>query len=372
MLILPLNDIVKNYDVIILGAGAAGLFCASLLNDKKTLVLEHNSGPGKKILISGGGRCNFTNKEVKFNDFTSQNLHFFKSALTRFPPENFVELVKKYQIPYYEKKLGQLFCKNSAHDILQMLMSECTKAQFVFHAKNISVQWKEDKFWIESSQGDFTCEKLVVATGGLSLPLLGASDLGHKIAKQFGHKIIPASPALVPFLTNAFPDLAGISTVAQISTGDFTVTEDILITHKGLSGPAILKASLYWEHSTPVIINWLPTLTKAPANMNVIKELLPKRLFDFFHEKYGEHLYEKLTHFSLLPSGTEGFRKAEVTKGGVDTAHVSSKTMESKLRSGLFFIGEVIDVTGQLGGYNFQWAWASAHAAAEVLRTISF
>jgi len=376
-------------DIVIIGAGAAGLMCASIIGeDKNVYVLEHNKTPGKKILISGGGRCNFTNIHSSFDDFVSSNPHFFKSALSSYSPHDFVELVEKYKIPYFEKKLGQLFCKNSAKDVLYALVSECEKAgvNFRYCEKDLKVSYYDGFFLIQNDHVLIKAPNLVIATGGLSIPSIGASDIGYRIAKQFGHKIIATRPALVPFKDDHFEGLSGISAIVEIKTGRYSIKEDILITHRGLSGPAVLKASLHWNSGDKVIINWLPELDLekliyANKKQNIVTLLshhLPKRLAQHFGAKLGtaldtskkdiESLIEQVTRFEFIPQGTEGLKKAEVTVGGVDTSKISSKTMESNLSPGLYFIGEVLDVTGQLGGHNFQWAWASGKAAGKALK----
>ena len=375
-------------DIAIIGAGAAGLMCASTIgNGKKVHVIEHNKSPGKKILISGGGRCNFTNIHSSFDDFVSKNPHFFKSALSNYSPYDFIDLIEKYKIPYFEKKLGQLFCKNSAKDVLAALLNECKEAgvNFLYGQNDLKIRDMDDHFLIQNDKIYLTAKKLVVATGGLSIPTIGASDLGFRMAKKFGHKIILTRPALVPFIDDHLSGLSGISAVVEIKTNKFSVKEDILITHRGFSGPAILKASLHWNSGDKLTINWMPEIdlekliygNKKMGIEKLISEHLPNRLAAHFCEGMGsaidtskkniEALIKNITKFEFIPQGTEGYKKAEVTVGGVDTSKISSKTMESKLRPGLFFIGEVLDVTGQLGGHNFQWAWASGKAAGKAL-----
>jgi predicted Rossmann fold flavoprotein len=375
-------------DIVVIGAGAAGLMCASTIGrEKKVHVIEHNKTPGKKILISGGGRCNFTNIHSSFDDFVSNNPHFFKSALSSYSPYDFIDLIEKYKIPYFEKKLGQLFCKNSAKEVLAALLNECKEAEvkFLYGQKDLKIRDMDNYFLIQNEKVYLTTKKLVIATGGLSIPTIGATDLGYRVAKKFGHKIIPTRPALVPFKDDNFIGLSGISAIVEIKTNKFSVKEDILITHKGFSGPAILKASLHWNSGDKITINWMPALdleklifgNKRVGIEKLLSEHLPNRLAAHFCEGMGsamdtskkdiEALIKNITKFEFIPQGTEGYKKAEVTVGGVDTAKISSKTMESKLRPGLFFIGEVLDVTGQLGGHNFQWAWASGKAAGKVL-----
>ena len=380
----------KSHQVIVVGAGAAGMMVGGLIAKEgiSTLVLEHNSSAGKKILISGGGRCNFTNLHSNPNDFYSNNPHFCKSALANYGPEDFLKLVEDYKIGYFEKKLGQLFCKTSAKKINQMLLDELAKykAQIEYNIGPLEVKKIEEKFILNDGSYEYSAQKLVVATGGLSIPPIGASDWGYRVAKQFNHKIIPTFPALVPFLHQGFSNLAGISLIAKVRTEKFEVTEDLLFTHKGFSGPAILKASLHWISGAEVIIDFLPSGKILNSNkgelINSLKETFPLRLAEQIITECGFSksmdignmrkedklkLEKFVHHYSFVPTGTEGFRKAEVTKGGVDTSDISSKTMESKNEKGLYFIGEVLDVTGQLGGHNFQWAWASAYAASQAI-----
>ena len=382
------------FDVIIIGAGAAGLFCAieAGKRGRKALVLEHNAQVARKIIISGGGRCNFTNINAKAENFISRNPHFCKSALARYTPNDFVELVKKHKITFYEKKLGQLFCRESSRLIVEMLVEECRKAKVEIRL-NCSVKEvsKDNLFSVETNQGKFTCESLIIATGGLSIPKLGATDFGYRIAKQFGLKIVETLPALVPFVfKNNFPasfkNLAGVSLDADISYGKESFRENILFTHKGLSGPAVLQISSYWTHGKSVTIDLLPTKNalKILQNSrdskkelaNFLSEFLPNRFASVFCEtvikskplkNYSDSeltdIAEKLNNWQLAFDETEGYQKAEVTRGGVSTDELSSKTMEVTRVKGLYFIGEVVDVTGWLGGYNFQWAWSSGWCA---------
>lgn len=384
------------FDVIIIGAGAAGLFCAieAGKRGRKVLVLEHNANVGRKIIISGGGRCNFTNINTKAENFISQNPHFCKSALARYTPQNFVELVKKHNIAFYEKKLGQLFCRESSRLIVEMLLDECRRAKVEIRL-NCSVKEvsKDDLFKIETNQGKFTCESLTIATGGLSIPKLGATDFGYRIAKQFGVKIVETRPALVPFVfQNNFPasfkNLAGVSIDADISYDTESFRENILFTHKGLSGPAVLQISSYWTRGKSVTIDLLPTKNvleilqdsrdSKKELANFLSEFLPNRFASVFCEtvikskplkNYSDSeladIAEKLNAWQITFDETEGYQKAEVTRGGVSTDELSSKTMEATRVKGLYFIGEVVDVTGWLGGYNFQWAWSSAFAAGQ-------
>lgn len=385
----------QHFDIIIIGAGAAGLMCAHFAseNGKSIAVLEHNKQIGRKILISGGGRCNFTNLEVNSTDFYCENPHFVKSALSRFSPWDFISMVIEDGIPYEEKKLGQLFCTKSAKDINALLMKRITKENItlLLNQKNLEVEKVGEQFHIKNEQNAFSCEKLVIATGGLSVPPIGATDFGHKLAKRFGHKIIPMVPALVGFKIEGTSDLSGVSLVGRITTkSGYSITEDILLTHKGLSGPASLKASLYWNSGEPLEVDWLPSqniLELATKEQGATK--LDKFLSKYFPNRFAEKILEDLsfqaTNIASLkkeqsaeleqiihrriynPTGTEGFRKAEATRGGVDTKDISSKTLESTLCPNLYFIGEVLDVTGMLGGYNFQWAWASGHACGKAI-----
>ena len=381
-------------DVIILGGGAAGLFCASVAaqRGRKAVLLEHAEKVGKKILISGGGRCNFTNLHTKPENFLSQNPNFAKSALARFTPQDFIALVRKHDIAFHEKKLGQLFCDGSAQQIVELLLQECAAATIKVHCEVKSIQ-KRDAFVVETNQGTFTSESLVIATGGVSIPKMGATDFGYRVAKQFGLKLVHPKPALVPFTLppnelNTFSELSGVSVDALVSLGKQQFRENILFTHRGLSGPAILQISSYWNPGQAVSLNLLPDENLAESlalhqtsNMNFATWLgthLPQRFAKAwatlqaadkplrqFNPKELSRLADQLQHWQLTPNGTEGFAKAEVTSGGVDTHELSSKTMEASKVPGLYFIGEVVDVTGHLGGFNFQWAWASGNAAGQ-------
>lgn len=382
------------YDVIVIGGGASGLFVSSLLGKqgKKTLLIEHNKEFGKKILISGGGRCNFTNANSTPEDFFGKNRHFHKSALSGYKPSDFIDLLKKYKIEWYEKKDGQLFCKESAAQVRDMLVRECetnnVKLLTSCHVKSIE---HDHYYHLESTKGDFKSENVVIATGGLSIAPIGATDFGHRIASQFGHKLINPEPALVPFvLEPSFSELSGVSLPAKVTTGKNEITEDLLFTHKGMSGPAILKISLYWNIGDKIKIDFTLGRVRedflkgvgAKTILNALALSAPKRFVEYILEELNvdkdkkvnetskkdlNKIYDFLSNFSFTPARTEGFRKAEVTRGGVDVSKISSKTMESNLQKGLFFIGEVLDVTGQLGGFNFQWAWASAYACAQGL-----
>ncbi len=387
------------FDSIIIGAGAAGLFCAftAAQRGRRVLLLEHAAQVGKKILISGGGRCNFTNLYAAPENYLSANRHFHKAALARYTPHDFIELVKRHGIRYHEKKLGQLFCDDSAQQIVDLLLRECSDANVTIRTacQVHDVTKSGDHFTIATNQGTFECNAVVIATGGLSIPQMGATDFGYRVARQFGLRIETPRPALVPFTLNEtdrarFAPLSGVSIEALVSldkAGDnASFRENILVTHKGLSGPAILQISSYWQAGQSVALNLLPDtealawLTAERLNQKELKTLLaqhwPQRFAQAWAAAYAQakplnqysnkelnQLAAQLNHWQLAPDGTEGFRKAEVTAGGVSTAELSSKTMEARRVPGLYFIGEVVDVTGWLGGYNFQWAWASAHAA---------
>ena len=386
-----------NFDVIIIGAGAAGLFCASVAGarGRKVLVLEKSAKVGQKILISGGGRCNFTNREVAPKNYVSQNPHFCKSALARYPPQDFIELVERHNIEYYEKKLGQLFCRDSARLIVQMLVDECERCAVEIRT-NCAVETVEklgDGFLIKTSNGEFQSESLVIATGGLSFPKIGATDFGLKIARQFNLKIVNPRPALVPLIFNAdelraFGELAGISLNVAAKFGDAEFRENVLFTHRGFSGPAVLQISNYWQPNNAISFDLLPetdALELLQANraskqslVNFLSQRLPNRFVEKFCAQLGaakpldklsnkelETTAAKLRDWRIKFTETEGWHKAEVMLGGVSTDELSSKTMAAKAVENLYFIGEVVDVTGWLGGYNFQWAWASGFAAAQ-------
>ena len=387
------------WDVVIIGGGAAGLFCAieAGKRGRKVLVLEHSERVGKKIAISGGGRCNFTNIHTSPENFLSANPHFCKSALARYTPADFISLVEKHGIRYHEKKLGQLFCDGSSQQIIDLLLGECNaaKVEIRLGCQVTSLQ-KETSFRIETNQGTLTSSSLVIATGGLSIAPLGATDFGYRVARQFGLHIEAPRPGLVPLTLTSqvqkqLSRLSGISIDSLVSccgqdSPEFR--ENILITHRGLSGPAILQISSYWQRDTPVSINLLPdenVLDLLSSDQSSDMELasllsrrLPRRFAQAWCELYADSkplrqfnsielvvISKKLQDMQIVPSGTEGFKKAEVTAGGVSTAELSSRTMEARRVSGLYFIGEVVDVTGQLGGYNFQWAWASGYAAGK-------
>ncbi|HYO99284.1 MAG TPA: NAD(P)/FAD-dependent oxidoreductase [Pyrinomonadaceae bacterium] len=384
-------------DVIIIGGGAAGLFCAieAGKRGRRVLVLEHAGQVGKKIAISGGGRCNFTNTNTSAANFISANPHFAKSALARYTPADFVALVERHGIAYHEKKLGQLFCDGSSRQIIAMLLAECQAAAVEIRCGcRVRRIERTDKFRVETDQGSFSSRSLVVATGGLSIPQLGATDFGYRIARQFDIQIQPTKPALVPLTLPAatqtsFADLSGVSldAVAECCGAEFR--ENILVTHRGLSGPAILQVSSYWQPDENINLNLLPDmdaqglLREHRHSESEVATLLgqywPRRFAQAwcklyapagkplrqFSEREREALAAKLQHWQIMPAGTEGYKKAEVTAGGVATGELSSRTMEATRVPGLYFIGEVVDVTGQLGGYNFQWAWASGYAAGQ-------
>jgi len=383
------------FDAVILGAGAAGLMCAieAGKRGRRVAVLERAGGPGKKILISGGGRCNFTNLHCQPENFLSANQHFAKSALARYSPSDFIALVEKHRIPYHEKALGQLFCDRSAREILDMLEAECRAAgvQIISNC-NIREVRRNDRFLVRAELDEFQAPALVVATGGLSIPKLGATSLGYDLARQFGLRIQPTKPALVPLVLEsrdraAYCDLAGVSADVFASTGHHEFREKMLITHRGLSGPAILQISSYWEPDRSIRIDLAPgrnvtdTIREAKvrnisAARVALQTVLPKRLATRWLDLHAPPTWtnEALTRLEseihswvLEPSGTEGYDKAEVTAGGVDTSELSSKTMEAKNVPGLYFVGEVVDVTGHLGGFNFQWAWSSGAAAGRAL-----
>lgn len=384
------------FDVIILGAGAAGLMCAieAGKRGRRVAVLELADRPGKKILISGGGRCNFTNIHCRPENFLSANPHFAKSALARYTPQNFLALVNKHGIAYHEKTLGQLFCDQSSRQILDMLLAECADTGVEIHL-GIRTEQIENAagFTLNTSKGKFQTSGLVVATGGLSIPKMGTTSFGYEIARQFGIKSVPTRPALVPLTLSPedcanLCDLSGVSTQVIASIGRQRFGEKMLITHRGLSGPAILQISSYWTWPHAIQLDLAPgkqlfTSMLASASgrdparaASLLREELPHRLADrlivlaqpaSWTNHAIQELETRLHRWPIIPSGTEGYEKAEVTVGGVDTNELSSATMECKRVPGLFFIGEVVDVTGHLGGFNFQWAWASGAAAGRAL-----
>lgn len=389
-------------DVVIIGASASGLMCAieAGKRGRKVIVLDHANKAGKKILMSGGGRCNFTNMDVDADNFISHNPHFCKSALSRYTQWDFIALVNEYNTPYHERDLGKLFCDDSAKDILNMLLAECKKAKVYIQLnsdiKNI-IKNDDESFVIDASSGRYRAMSLVIASGGLSIPKMCASPLGYKVADQFGHHIWPTSPGLVPFTLQPhdkekLETLSGISVECDVSNERIHFKENILFTHRGLSGPAILQISSYWQPGETIVINLLPDLdvaellkTRQTTQPNIklktlLSEMLPRRLLPslFVQEALDKPLQElssiriseitrQLQQWQLKPGGTEGYRTAEVTLGGVDCDELSSKTMQSNKVAGLYFIGEVVDVTGWLGGYNFQWAWSSGWCAGQVV-----
>ncbi|OGP03528.1 MAG: hypothetical protein A2Z91_07245 [Deltaproteobacteria bacterium GWA2_38_16] len=394
------------YDVIVIGGGAAGLMCAIQAGKRgrRTLIIDHAKKIGSKIIISGGGRCNFTNRQVTSEQYVSNNPHFCTSALSRFSPQDFIEWVKKHKIKFHEKKLGQLFCDHTAKDIVQMLIRECDRAhvEMGLGCSVSGIAKNQEQFEIKTTQGDFVSSSLVIATGGLSIPKLGASGFGYKIAKQFGLQMIPTHPALDGFMlgplkNNFFEKLAGVSMECIVSCNGESFRENILFTHKGVSGPAALQASLYWNKGDVVTLDLLPAFNSYEWLLknkklrprleikNLLSEMWPMRFSEFFCQGQckeegfshrplqeikdkGLELFSKKIHaWQITPWDTVGYQKAEVTRGGVDTHELSSKTMEAKKVKGLYFIGEVVDVTGQLGGYNFQWAWSSGWAAGQVV-----
>jgi predicted Rossmann fold flavoprotein len=392
----------QKYDVIILGAGAAGLMCAieAGKRGRRVLLLERADRIGKKILISGGGRCNFTNLHTSSENFLSANRHFAKSALARYTPADFVRLVEKHHIPYHEKKLGQLFCDRAASDITTMLEQECRDAgvEIRLNTKVSEVSKNEgpelDQFSVQADDAKFSAPRLVVATGGLSIAKIGATSFGYDLARQFGLKIESTRAALVPLVFSErdrkrWCDLAGVSTgiVASLRSTKQTFRENMLFTHHGLSGPAILQISSYWNSEEPILLDLAPDhnlmaelRTRGHRDESswkaLLKEILPRRLADRWLETYPlagnsdralADAERQLHSWEIMPEATEGYGKAEVTAGGVDTDEFSAKTMESRKVPGLFFIGEVVDVTGQLGGFNFQWAWASGFCAGQSL-----
>ncbi len=387
----------QRFDAIILGGGAAGLFCAAEAGKRgrRVVVLERANRIGKKILISGGGRCNFTNINCTADNFISANPHFCKSALSRYGSADFIALVEKYRIAYHEKTMGQLFCDGSSAEILSMLEEECRRAKVTI-ATNVEVVEvsRDSEFLVSAKDREFRAPVLVVATGGLSIPKMGATGFGYDIARRFGHNIRECRPALVPLMFRAedrkrYSELAGVSTEVIATTSrspDFR--EKVLFTHAGLSGPAILQVSSYWKKDEPVHIDLSPdgevfaplmsvgNRRDATAARSALRQALPARLADrwldyhqpsSFTNQAVSELERQIHNWEVVPSGTEGYDKAEVTAGGVDTDELSSKTMESRRVKGLFFIGEVVDVTGQLGGYNFQWAWSSAFSAGQAI-----
>ena len=385
----------RQFDVVVLGAGAAGLMCAATAGQRgrRVALLEHGGQPGRKILISGGGRCNFTNIHCAAANFLSQNHHFAKSALAGYGPQDFLALVERYRIPWHEKTLGQLFCDGSARAILDMLLAECAagSVELVLNAHSIAVVSRPTGgFRVCSSAGEFAAQAVVVATGGVSIPKMGATGLAYTIARQFGLKVVEPRPALVPLLLGGaekpWTELAGVSAEVIARAGTPGFREKMLVTHRGLSGPAVLQASSYWQPGAELTVDLAPGVDllaslrqprarrDQPALRQALREHLPQRLAAFLADAAApngwsnpalEACERRLHAFALHPVGTEGFEKAEVTAGGVDTDGLHARTLEARTVPGLYFIGEAVDVTGWLGGFNFQWAWASGVAAGK-------
>lgn len=390
----------NKYDVIIIGAGAAGLMCAIECGKRgrRTLLLEHTQKIGEKIRISGGGRCNFTNIHAEPSAYLSHNPHFCKSALSQYTQYDFIDLVEKHSIAYHEKTLGQLFCDNSAKDIIDMLLKECAehnvdvqKGVFIADIDQRGGQYQLTR----DDNKEYTCESLVIATGGLSIPKIGATKFGFTVAEKFGLPILEKRAALVPltFTDDTLiqcKDLSGLSVDAVVSCNGTQFREGLLFTHRGLSGPSILQISSYWKEGDEIIVNLAPDhdanelVTAAQQSrgkqdiVTIVSDILPKRLVEFIcqqnnisgkvaelSKKKVQQLHQAIHHWTVKPNGSEGYRTAEVTLGGIDTDELSSKTMECKKHKGLYFIGEVVDVTGHLGGYNFQWAWSSGYVAGQ-------
>ena len=391
----------RSTDVVIIGAGAAGLMCAltAAARGRDVLLVDHANKAGKKILMSGGGRCNFTNTYTAPDNFFSQNPQFCKSALARYTPWEFIAMVSRHDVPYHEKKLGQLFCDNKSKDILNMLLEECERAGVEVRLDTAvhQIEKREDGYALRTDMGRIAAQSLVVATGGLSIPTLGASGFGYEIARQFGHDVLDTRAGLVPFiitdqLKELCTELSGTSVASVVRCNGQSFRENILFTHRGLSGPAILQISSFWQLGDAVEINLLPDrdalewlqgrqAARPDSELKtILGEVFTKKMAALLADGWFaskpmrrytpaelRDIAEKLGAWQVVPAGTEGYRTAEVTLGGVDTRDVSSKTMESLKSSGLYFIGEVLDVTGHLGGFNFQWAWASGYAAAQVV-----
>ena len=392
----------KQFDVAVIGAGAAGMMCAAVAGQrgKTVVVIDHAAKLAEKIRISGGGRCNFTNVNAGPQNFLSQNPHFCKSALSRYTPQDFISLVKRYRIGYHEKHKGQLFCDDSSEQIIAMLKAECDLGNVSWRmpCSVANIGKSGELFRIDSSAGEILASNVVIATGGLSIPKIGATDFAYRIARQFGLRMVETQPGLVPLTFDSaawqpFLPLAGIALPVEVITGDKKnrgeFREDLLFTHRGLSGPAILQISSFWKNGTPLLLNLLPdidltkTLTEGKSSIkknlgNVFAQWLPTRLAQGIIEankldpagrladipdRLLRDLGQAVNRWTIQPSGSEGYRKAEVTLGGIDTRELSQQSMMSKQVAGLYFVGEAVDVTGWLGGYNFQWAWASASAA---------
>jgi predicted Rossmann fold flavoprotein len=400
----------KQYDVAVIGAGAAGMMCAAIAaqRGKHVVLIDHGDKLAEKIRISGGGRCNFTNINAGPANFLSDNPHFCKSALARYTPADFLALVKKHRIGYHEKHRGQLFCDDSAEQIIQMLKTECADGDVTWRmpTKVESIEKLGDNFFLVTDTGDIECDSVVIATGGLSIPKIGATDFGYRIATEFGLNVIETRPGLVPLTFDgpsweAFAPLAGIALEVEVETGSNKgkgnkrghFREDLLFTHRGLSGPAILQISSFWQPGTPIIINLLPEMDAAQELIdgkstlkkqlgNVLSQWLPTRLAECLlalndlapdarladvQDAKLRKLGDAINRWAIVPTGSEGYRKAEVTMGGIDTRELSQQTMMATKAPGLYFIGEAVDVTGWLGGYNFQWAWASGVAAGQAV-----
>ena len=376
------------FDVVVLGGGAAGLMCAMRAGQRgrRVLLLDHAEKVGKKILISGGGRCNFTNRDARPEAFLSANPHFCKSALARYTQHDFIDLVNRHSIAWHEKTLGQLFCDGSARQIVKMLLDECAAVGVdVRVAHKITRVEKSDRFTVVTDHGDFSAASVVLATGGLSIPKMGATGFAHEVARHFKLRVTDTRPALVP-LTLPVPEISGVSLDVEARCGRARFREALLFTHRGLSGPAILQVSSYWKPGQEIVVDLLPDLdagsflkerkrTRPKAELRtILAEVLPQRLAQSVapeglmanqRDRDLETLANRLKAWTFVPTGTEGYAKAEVTLGGIDTDGLSSKTMEAKKVLGLFAIGEAVDVTGWLGGYNFQWAWSSGWVAGE-------
>lgn len=391
----------RQFDLVVLGAGAAGLMAASVAGKRgrRVAILDHSAQPGRKILVSGGGRANFTNLDCTAAHYLSANPHFVKSALARFRPEHFLEFAARRGLRWQEKAPGQLFCARSARDLLDLLLDECREARVetFFSTRILSVERSAENFCVETAQGEFRSGALLVSTGGLSYPKLGATGLGYEIARSFGLHLIPTRPALVPFVLSGaehrWTQLAGLSLPAEIRSGGTRFRDQLLFTHRGLSGPAILQISSYWQPGEEILIDLVPAGESGPARIlaplvaprarrdllayrKALRQALPERMAAFLAEEAAPPAWtnaalarseEHLHAWSFRPSATEGYAKAEVTLGGIDTRDLDARTLEARSVPGLFFAGEVIDVTGRLGGYNLHWAWASAVAAGNAL-----
>ncbi len=400
----------KQFDVAVIGAGAAGMMCAAVAGQrgKRVVLIDHADKLAEKIRISGGGRCNFTNVNAGPLNFLSDNPHFCKSALSRYTPQDFIALVKKHRIGYHEKHRGQLFCNESAEQIIQMLKAECASGDVTWRmpCKVVSLEKGAEGFMISTDSGEIIADSVVIASGGLSIPKIGATDFGYQIAAQFNLKMVEPRPGLVPLTFDgpsweAFVPLAGIALEVEVETGSNKgkgarrghFREDLLFTHRGLSGPAILQISSYWQPGTPIIVNLLPDMDLAQVLIeskttlkkqigNVVSQWLPTRLAEGLLAANGlapdarladlpdaklRKLGDAVNRWAIVPTGSEGYKKAEVTLGGIDTRELSQQTMMASKVPGLYFIGEAVDVTGWLGGYNFQWAWASGVAAGQAV-----